>query len=259
MASAPLPSDPLHVPFRRRAAGLALALAANLLLLALLLGLVPVLPGPPPAGRGPTVITLSPDAAESPSPSESPASETRAAKAAPERARTPAAPQPVPPPPVPAEPDRPLPMILLTPDEFASADIGRMPKRGAAEGTESADAGAGAASMGKGSDGSIGVGPNGERLYRADWVREPTDAELATYLPRDAPGGGYGVVACRTVARNRVEDCAEVAESPAGSGYARSVRLAAWQFLVRPPRVGGRTLVGAWVQIRITYSRRKAD
>ena len=45
-------------------------------------------------------------------------------------------------------------------------------------------------------------------------------------------------------------------ESPMGSGFGRAVRLAAWQFLVLPPRVDGKVMVGSWVRIRIDYSRR---
>lgn len=100
-----------------------------------------------------------------------------------------------------------------------------------------------------------GTGPNGEPLYAAAWYREPYDNELRGYLST-AIGPGWGLIACRTVADYRVEDCVILGESPPGSGIARAVQAAAWQFRVRPPRVGGRDQVGEWVRIRIDYQRR---
>jgi protein TonB len=64
------------------------------------------------------------------------------------------------------------------------------------------------------------------------------------------------MIACQTVARYHVDNCEEIGET-LGSGYGRAVREAAFQFLVIPPRVGGRTLVGAWVRIRIDLHDRK--
>ena len=100
----------------------------------------------------------------------------------------------------------------------------------------------------------VGRAPNGEVLYAAEWARHPTDAELSGYLPANAPDG-YGLVACKTVPDDRVEDCIELENYPAGSHLARAVRQAAWQFRVRPPRKGGKPLIGEWVRIRIDYYR----
>ncbi|TRW17430.1 hypothetical protein [Glacieibacterium frigidum] len=99
------------------------------------------------------------------------------------------------------------------------------------------------------------TGPGGEPLYAAEWQVEPTSAQLAYYLPEGgAPNDSYGMIACRTVANYRVEDCFELEDTP-GTRLAGTLRKAAWQFRVRPPREGGRPMIGAWVSIRITWTR----
>ena len=100
-----------------------------------------------------------------------------------------------------------------------------------------------------------GKGPGGVQLFEAEWYRRPSHAELSPYIPADAPARGYGLVACKTVDHYHVENCQTLGESPMGSGFARAVRLAAWQFLVLPPRVNGKVMVGSWVRIRIDYTR----
>ena len=156
-------------------------------------------------------------------------------------------------PPVPVPTPNPLPalnLIPLTREELAAADIGKMPRRGAAAGPPAPGDGSGAGRSG-------GGGPNGAHLYAAEWVREPSEAELATYI-RGAAGapGSWAMIACRTVEQFHVDDCREIAEGPPGSGLARGLRQAAWQFLVRPPRVNGRPLIGAWVRIRFDFGHK---
>jgi protein TonB len=124
----------------------------------------------------------------------------------------------------------------MSKQDMAAGDISKIPA-----------AGSGAA----GDSEVVGKGPNGEALYAAQWAREPTDAELAGYIPRSAPEG-FGLVACKTIPNDRVEDCVELDQTP-GSRLASAVRQAAWQFRVRPPRKGGRALIGSWVRIRIDY------
>ena len=59
------------------------------------------------------------------------------------------------------------------------------------------------------------------------------------------------------MAEFRVDDCVALGESR-GSQMARAVLAAAWQFRVRPPRVGGKFLVGEWVRIRIEWTEGEA-
>ncbi len=125
----------------------------------------------------------------------------------------------------------------MSKEDLAAGDISKLP----AAGTGSA-----------GDSEEVGRGPHGEVLYAAQWAREPTDAELAGYLPRNAPEGS-GLIACKTIPGDRVEDCVELANDPPGSHLASAVRQAAWQFHVRPPRRNGRALIGSWVRIRIDY------
>ena len=99
----------------------------------------------------------------------------------------------------------------------------------------------------------VGTAPNGEPMYAAAWYREPRPDQLRAYLST-ASGPGWGLIACRTAPDYRVEDCVGLDEYPTGSQITRAVLAAAWEFKVRPPRVGGKSLVGSWVRIRIDYT-----
>ena len=99
----------------------------------------------------------------------------------------------------------------------------------------------------------VGTAPNGEPLYAAAWYSKPRPEQLRGYMST-ANGPGWGLIACRTVPDYRVEDCVALDEYPQGSQINRAVLAAAWEFRVRPPRLGGRPLVGSWVRIRIDYA-----
>lgn len=158
---------------------------------------------------------------------------------------------PVPPVERPTEaPEKPaFSFLKLSRSDMASADIGGMKRPGGGD-----------AGLAKGSNGSTygpGEGPGGAVLYNANWFREPTDAQLGTYLPASAPPAGWGMIACQTIDHYRVENCQIMGESPRGSGFARAVLNAAWQFQVVPPRINGKPQVGEWVRIRIDYGVRR--
>ena len=170
----------------------------------------------------------------------------KARQAAPQARLPNPTPQPSPQPVVP-----PLHIIKLSRAEYAASDISKMSQQPAGDSSASQDSGAAA---------GPGEGPGGAHLYNAEWFREPTHAEMVTYMPvGGGPPGSWGMIACRTIEHNHVEDCRELAESPAGSGLARALRRASWQFLVRPPRVDGRKLIGSWVRIRFDFIHAKKE
>jgi protein TonB len=131
--------------------------------------------------------------------------------------------------------------------EFAASNIANLPSYSKSR----------SANDGQGANSSTaygpGDGPGGAQLYDPDWFREPTSAELGGYLTANMPREGWGLIACQTIARNRVDNCRTLGEYPLGSGFGRAVREAAWQFQVLPPRINGRPVIGAWVRIRISY------
>ena len=224
---------------RRRALSFALAVAIEVLLLLAFLTIDLRQPTRPQFKGGSIAIF---DLGK-----EQEADSTRANSAPPARAIK-EVPDPKLPPVKPTISQRPLQMLEVSKDFLDASDISKL-------GSNAPGAGQLAEGGAPGDSEMVGNAPNGEPLYAAEWYREPTNQELATYLPKFMPeGGGWGMIACKTAARFHVEDCVELGQGPAGSHLAGAVRQAAWQFLVRPPRVGGKSMVGEWVRIRIDYN-----
>ncbi|MEO6432390.1 MAG: hypothetical protein ABIO29_00220 [Sphingomicrobium sp.] len=227
-----------EVPLRRRVSGLGLTLALNLLVIFLLIGLTGRRPDSAPPQRGITVVGVEP------APPESKPEEQRQAqllKQARPRLVKPKIVLPVKPT---ITPPPTLDILELSKEELKSTDEAlAKPSTASSEGGN-----------GGGSDTPVvGRGPNGQALYAAEWVREPTDQELDFYLNGKAQPG-YGIIACKTIAGFRVDDCVAIESKPVSSKLARALLAAAWQFRVRPPRKDGQLMVGEWVTIRITYS-----
>ncbi|MES2492049.1 MAG: hypothetical protein V4579_02065 [Pseudomonadota bacterium] len=232
-----------HGSLRSRVAAAALSLALIALIVVMLVRMG-VMTGP---GQGAisrlVAVTIAPVGKQA-------RARVKAGKVTPDEARV-AVVKPEAPVPEPSETPPPLNLIKLTSAEFAAADISRMARSSGSAAPAVAGADGSAAADG-------GQAPGGGRLHNAQWYREPTDAELAGYFP---PGSGapgqWAVIACRTIDRFGVEDCREMDESPRGSGLARALRQAAWQFKVRPPRIGGKAMIGEWVRIHFDFGRKK--
>lgn len=250
----PFPATPyveqLSIGAGRRALALGLAVLIPLLLLLMLLTFGAK---KPPRFKDVPVTVVSIDAPEAadeaaePSRQESRRAETKPLPAppTPDEPVIPKAAEPAAEPAPPAPPQPPLPPTTVP-------RIGVRPPGGQVYGPPNT----GGSSSATGDSERVGTAPNGEPLYRAAWYREPSDDELRGYLST-ADGPGWGLIACRTAPDYRVEDCVGLDEYPGGSQIMRAVLAAAWQFRVRPPRLGGKPMVGAWVRIRIDYGIRR--
>jgi protein TonB len=236
-------------PLRRRATALAITVIVHLLLLYLLLRLAPEQFAP--MGKVGSLTTFSVMPAAEPEKASQKAA-ARAAAAQPKAEKAVQPPKQALPPPIVKMPT-PLKMpdgfIELSRNDVSKVDQAMNTPHEGPTGQTSAMAGSGQG------DTPSSMGPNGQLLYAAEWYRRPTEAELSPFMPHhQLPEGAYGEIACRTVARFHVEDCQELGDSFAGIGIARGMRQAAFQFLVRPPRVGGQLMIGTWVRIRITLT-----
>jgi protein TonB len=237
----------LHAPYerpplQRRATGFALALAVNAALLLMLLTLGKFAPEAKKISQALIVDLLPESHSKAARPVTKQAVDKHAVPQASETALRKPPPIVIPTKPTIAVPPpseaKPLPFVPMTKQDLAAGEISSLAKAGAGSG-------------GDGDSEVVGTGPHGETLYKAEWARRPTSAELAGYLPANAHEG-YGLVACKTIPGDRVEDCEELDQTP-GSRLASAVRQAAWQFRVRPPRKNGVPQIGSWVRILIQY------
>lgn len=225
-------------PDRRRAATLALVVGIHLLLAFLFLVLTPPMLKPLEQVKTFTLLPSAPKPKATPSPKQHRAAAKKS----------------------PAKPAKPPPKPVIPPSQLVFGDpalqhfdLAKVPSH-SDDRVATADAGTGRDSD---TTGQPGAGPGGATLYNAEWYREPTNAELGGYIKHAlTTHGSWAVIACKTAPQYRVEDCQELGESSPGSGLARAVREAAWQFRVLPPRIDGKPIMGAWVRIRIEFNER---
>lgn len=253
--------DPLRQGYqaspRERAGSFVFALVASTLVFLIMWKMVAVTGFGGGESSRLTAIDLSEDGQEEAKAAEK-QPEQKQAKQAQSAEATPVQPATAPPAvPIPGKVQWPEGFIELSRNDYRAGDISKMKRQ---------ESGGGAPSSGgsPGDSASLGQGPGGVRLYAAQWYREPTDAEIGPYLPQRrmqgaGQDGNWAMIACKTVEKYHVEDCQELGESPPGSGLARAIRQASWQFLVRPPRVNGKPQVGEWVRIRFDFRAKKGS
>jgi hypothetical protein len=237
---------------KRRGIGFAVALLLEILFIIAILSLS-VRSGAPEAGkRGLSTFSLEAESASADrSETETPVTKEQ------QRNFNPPIPKPLlrPANPVKATPPSPD-FIKVSKSEFDAMDLSKLPASGSAGSGE-------AKGSGQGNKGMMGpgLGPGGAQLYPVAWLREPYDSELRPYLAavKRVPPGASADIACRMIERNRVENCQIIGESPRGTGLAKALRQAAWQFLVKPPRIDNKPQLGVWVRIHFDFGVKEVE
>jgi protein TonB len=234
---------------RRRGIGFAIALLLEVIIIFAILSLSMRAGGPEAGKRGLSTFSIAAEAETAASAEKSETKTPVTQKV--QSVVTPPIPPPLLPPVNPVKVPPPSPDIIkVSKSEFDAMDLSKLPasgESGSAEGKGS----------GQGSKGIMGpgLGPGGAQLYPVAWLREPYDSELSPYLAalKRIPPGASADIACRMAAHNRVENCQIIGENPRGTGLAKALRLAAWQFLVKPPRVDNKPQLGVWVRIHFDF------
>lgn len=244
--------QPDRTEIRRRSLAIVITLLLEALFIFAILSLSMRSAGPDAGRRG--LSTFSLNAESAPKSAEKSETQTQVVPKL-QRSFVPVIPKPLLPPvnPVVAPPPSPD-FIKVSKADFDAMDLSKMPAGGGGAGV-----GEGAGQGNKGAMGP-GLGPGGAQLYPVAWLREPYDAELAPYLAavKRVPAGASADIACRMAEHNRVENCQIISENPRGTGLAKALRLAAWQFLVKPPRIDNKPQLGVWVRIHFDFGV-KAD
>ena len=240
---------------RRRGTGLAVALLLEAIIIIAILSLSMRAGGPVAGTRGLSTFSLE---AEAESASSADKSEIQTPVTKEQKSEfTPPIPKPLLPPVNPVKAPPPSPdFIKVSKSEFDAMDLSKLPAGGGSGSGEGKASGQGA----KGMMGP-GLGPGGAQLFPVAWLREPYDSELSPYLAavKRIPPGASADIACRMAEHNRVENCQIIGESPRGTGLAKALRLAAWQFLVKPPRIDNKPQLGVWVRIHFDFGVKVSD
>ncbi len=238
---------------RKRGAGIAIALLLEALLIIAILSLSMQSAGTGKGKRGLSAFTLEADSASA----DKSKSEAETPVTTKQQAVVPPIPKPLLPPVNPLRLPPPSPdFIKVSKSEFDAMDLSKLPASGSAGAGESKGAGQG----NKGMMGP-GAGPGGVQLYPVAWLREPYDSELSPYLAavKRVPPGASADIACRMIEHNRVENCQIIGENPRGTGLAQALRKAAWQFLVKPPRIDNKPQLGVWVRIHFDFGVKEVE
>jgi len=240
-------SDPEHAEARRRALSFAITIGIHLLILLMLLKLAP--PFVKMANNGRQMLTFNVAADE-----QEQTTQAKTATKTHQTHATTAPPVPSVPPPKIELPNKAAPWVL-TPG-LEKFDVRQVPPSTKPSQSQSDASATDEANEGSDTARPVTYGPAGQALYPTQWYREPTEAELAFYLKKARPGPGFAEIGCEMVARYHVTNCFPIRESP-GSGLARAMVDASWQFQVIPARIGNRSEIGMGVIIRFDFSEKK--
>jgi protein TonB len=129
--------------------------------------------------------------------------------------------------------------------------------------TGSAAGGTGTSAGGNG-NGPGGGGPGGNpppaAMRPAEWVVQPSNAQLMPYNPPRAAReyvNGVADLSCKVLRTQRLKDCRIVSERPRGYGFGRAALNAAPIFRINPPMRGDMALEDERIVFSVAFNNRR--
>jgi TonB family protein len=106
-------------------------------------------------------------------------------------------------------------------------------------------------------DPSPAATPEPPAILGPDWVATPTADEAQAVYPKAAAERrleGRATLKCSVTAEGRLQDCASIAEEPAGLGFGAAALAIAPKFQMRPVTKEGQPVAGGTVRIPIRFA-----
>lgn len=98
--------------------------------------------------------------------------------------------------------------------------------------------------------------PQPFEVLQPNWIRQPSASDIEAYYPKAAllsKSQGSAMLRCRVSADGGLYACRVISEGPEGEGFGKAALNMTGLFDMRPMKIGGRPIDGAFVKIPVRF------